>query len=87
MTIKITMNTLTLSCCTHKEFRAPPTSCMGWASAHINRVRKLLFYAVLWQLTARDRRFAVASNQVGKPGLLVAWNGGKLKSDKKSHFV
>ena len=27
------------------------------------------------------------TNQVGKPGISVAWNGGRLRSDKKSCFV
>ena len=62
MTIKIAMNTLTLSYYTHKKFRAPPTSGMGRASARVDHVRKSPFYAALWQLTAQDRRLAVASN-------------------------
>ena len=62
MTIKIAMNTLTLSYYTRQEFRALPISGMGGASTRVDRVRKSPVYAVLWQLTARDRRLAVASN-------------------------
>ena len=62
MAIKIAMNTLTLSYYTRKEFRAPPISGMDGASARVDRVRKSPFYAVLWQLTAQDRRLTVASN-------------------------
>ena len=53
-----------------------------------------------WQLTARDRRLAQASNmdlwsrrsklltnQVWSLELLLAWNGGRLKSDKKARFA
>ena len=53
MAIKIAVNTLTLSCYACKEFRAPPTSGVGGASARVDHVRKLLFYASFWQLTVR----------------------------------
>ena len=56
------MNILLSSCYTHKEFWTPPISDMGRASTCINHVQKSPFYASLWQLTARDRRLAVASN-------------------------
>ena len=62
MAIKIAMNTLTLSRYMGKEFGAPPTSAMGGASACVNPVRKLPFYASFWCLTVRDRRLAAASN-------------------------
>ena len=47
---------------TRKKFQAPLISGVGEARAHIDRIRKLPFYASLWQLTARDRRLALASN-------------------------
>ena len=47
---------------THKEFRAPPISCVGGASERVDRVRKSPFYASLWRLTSWNRRLAVASN-------------------------
>ena len=62
MAIKIAINTLTLSCYTHKEFRAPLTSAMGRVSVHIDLVQKSPFYASFWRLTVQDRRLAVASN-------------------------
>ena len=62
MTIKIAMNILTLSCYVCKEFLALPTSGMGSASTHVNRIQKSPFCALLWQPTAQDRRLAVASN-------------------------
>ena len=50
----------------HNEIRckpqAPPTSGVGRASGHIDLVRKSPFYASLWQVTAPDRRLAVASH-------------------------
>ena len=61
MTIKISTNTLTLSCYTRKEFRAQPTYGMGGASALVDLIRKSPFFAVLCSLTARDRRLAIAS--------------------------
>jgi len=44
---------LTLSCYTRtrKEFRATPTSGLGGASTQVDHVRKLPFYASLWQFT------------------------------------
>ena len=47
------------NCC---KLRAPPTFGMGGASAHVDRVRKMPFYALLWRLTAWDRRLAQTSN-------------------------
>jgi len=40
----------------------PPTSGMGVASAHTTHGSKSPVYTSLWQLTARDRRHAVAFN-------------------------
>ena len=62
MAIIIAMNTLTLSCYTRKEFRAPPTSAVGGASTRVDLVRKSPFYASFWHLIVRDRSLAVASN-------------------------
>ena len=62
MNFKPGMNILTSSCYTCCKSRALPTSGVGGASERANRIQKLLFYASLWQLTARDRRLTVASN-------------------------
>ena len=48
------MSILPSSCYTRKEFQALPTSGMGGASTHVDHIRKLPFYASLWQLTAQD---------------------------------
>jgi len=44
---------LTSSCYTRKKFCAMPTSSLGRASARVNRIQKLLFYASLRQFTIR----------------------------------
>jgi len=53
---------LTSSCYTCKKFRATPTSGMGGASARVDRIQKLPFYASLWQFTVRYRRLTLAFN-------------------------
>ena len=73
MTIKITTNTLTLFCYTRKEFRAPPTSCIGGASMYVDCM----------QLTTGDRRLAVASNvgsvkQKGRSAYKPSWKARAL---------
>ena len=35
---------------------------VGRVSVHVDRVRKSLYYASLWWLSAQDRRLAIASN-------------------------
>jgi hypothetical protein len=62
MNLKPCMNIHPSSYYTRCEYGAPPTSGVGGASECADRVRKSPFYASLWQLTARDRRLAVASN-------------------------
>ena len=76
------MNILPSSCYTRKEFRAPPISSMGGAQSCVDRIRKLPFYASLWQLIAWDsfvylltldlwsRRPKLSTNQVRSLGLL-----------------
>ena len=53
---------LTSSCYTGKEFRAKSTSSLGGASARVNHVQKLPFYASLWQLSDQYRRLIIVSN-------------------------
>ena len=62
MNLNFGMNILPLSCYTRKEFQAPPISGVNGASELVDRIRKLPFYTSVWQLTAQDRRLAVASN-------------------------
>ena len=61
MNFKLGMNILP-SCHTRYVFRALPMSSVGGASTRVHHVRKSLFYASLWWLTAQDRRLAVAFN-------------------------
>jgi len=53
---------LTSSCYTHKDFCATPTSGLGGVSTWVDRVRKLPFYASLWQFTIRYRRLTLVFN-------------------------
>ena len=63
MSLKLGMNILSSSYYIHSlQIASPPISSMGEASARVDRVRKSLFYALLWWLTTRDRRLAQASN-------------------------
>ena len=62
MNFKLGMNIVPSSCYTWYVLRAPPTSGVGGANVHVDRIRKSPFYASLWRLTAQDRRLAVASD-------------------------
>ena len=62
MNFKPGMNILQSSYYTCYKLRAPLTSGMGGASAHVDRIQKTPFYGPLWWLTAWDRRLALASN-------------------------
>ena len=62
MNFKPGMNILPSSYYTRYKLRALPSSGVGRVSKCVNCIRKSLFYASLWQLTARDRRLAVAFN-------------------------
>ena len=62
MNLKLGMNILPSSCYTNYALRVLPTSGVGGANAHVDRIQKSSFYASLGQLTSQDRRLAVASN-------------------------
>jgi len=81
------------SCYTRKEFCTTPTSGLGRASTRVDRVRKLPFYAPLWQFTIQytrlilmldlwSRRPKLSTNQVGSLELLWPWNGDSLTAWK-----
>jgi hypothetical protein len=57
---------------------------MGRAREHVDRIRKLLFYASLWRLTARDSRFTVASLVTRRPDLFNA-RERKGEPGKRNH--
>ena len=62
MNLKLDLNIVPSSCYTHYKLLPPPISSVGGASVHVDRIRKSPFYTSLWQLTARDRRLALAFN-------------------------
>ena len=66
---------LTSSCYTGKEFRAKSTSSLGGASARVNHVQKLPFYASLWQLSDQYRRLIIVSNVNCLQTKWEAWGG------------
>ena len=64
---------------------------MGDASAHVNRIQKLLFYASFGQLIAWDRRLAIASinHVVGSKWTLkvgMAWTL-HIRKKKKGKYL
>ena len=64
MNLKLDLNIVPSSCYTRYKLLPPPISSVGGASVHVDRIRKSPFYTCtsLWQLTARDRRLALAFN-------------------------
>ena len=95
MNLNFNMNILPSFCYTCEEFRAPPTSGLGWASAGVDRVWKSPFYASLWQLGTWglsklltldlwSRRPKLPTNLMGSLELPRPWC---LKNGKKTRLV